>query len=46
MYQRMAFSFDGTGAKSNNLDMDPGSKDVGGALDLYLGGYVTTGYLF
>jgi hypothetical protein len=45
-YQRMAFSFVGNGAKSNALDMDPTSKDVGGALDLYVGGYLTTGYLF
>jgi hypothetical protein len=44
----VAFDFDGTGTLVNNRDEppDPNSVDVGGALDRYLGGYATIGYLF
>jgi hypothetical protein len=45
-YQRIAFTFDGTGAMANNLDGDPSSQDVGGALDEYWSGFATGGYLF
>ncbi len=41
---RIAFDFDGNGAESDR-DGD-GNSDVGGALDQYLGGYATAGYLF
>ena len=45
-YVRIAYDFDGTGNLANNLDMDPSTPDVGGALDEYLGGYATVGYIF
>lgn len=42
--QRIAFDFNGSGALTDrNGD---GTADVGGALDQYLGGYATAGYLF
>lgn len=45
-YQRIAHDFDGNGTKSNNRDGNASTQDVGGALDTYLSGYVTAGYLF
>ncbi len=46
-YTRIAFAFDGNGDNlSTNRDMDPSTKDVGGALDQYIGGYATVGWLF
>jgi hypothetical protein len=45
-YVRIAYDFDGTGDRANNLDMDPSTPDVGGALDEFLGGYATVGYIF
>jgi hypothetical protein len=45
-YTRIGYSFDGSGAKTTMRDADPASKDVGGALDQYFGGYVLGGYLF
>lgn len=43
-YQRIAFDFDGTGTGTERDGMM--GQDVGGALDTYVGGYVTAGYLF
>ncbi len=45
-YQRIAFDFDGSGAKTTDGDGDPTTQDVGGALDQYFSAYVTAGYLF
>ena len=42
----ITFDFDGSGVLVNNRDGDPDTPDVGGALDLYLGGYAMLGYLF
>jgi hypothetical protein len=44
-YTRIAFDFDGTGADASMRDADP-EQDVGGALDEYVGGYATAGWLF
>ena len=44
-FLRMAYDFDGTGMKTTNRDADP-DQDVGGALDVYFGGFVTAGYVF
>ena len=43
-YQRISFSFKGKGLLTDR-DGD-GETDVGGAADLYLGGFVTAGYRF
>ena len=43
-YLRMAFAFDGSGAMTD-LDGDP-DKDVGGAADTWIGGFVTGGISF
>ncbi|MCG8425209.1 MAG: hypothetical protein MJE77_45595 [Proteobacteria bacterium] len=40
------FTADAVGAQSNNRDGDPMTKDVGGALDLQIGGSATLGYMF
>ncbi len=40
----MAYDFDGSGMQTNR-DAEP-DQDVGGALDVFLGGYVTAGYIF
>ncbi len=45
-YQRIAYDFDGSGMQTTMRDGDGSDQDVGGALDEYLGGYVTVGYLF
>jgi hypothetical protein len=44
-YVRMAYDFNGAGGALVDRDGD-GDDDVGGALDVYLGGYATLGYLF
>ncbi len=43
---QMGFAFTGTGQMSNNRDGDPGTKDVGGAADRYVGGSVLLGVLY
>jgi hypothetical protein len=43
-YIRVAYDFDGSGTQTNR-DAEAG-QDVGGALDVYLGGYVSAGYIF
>ena len=45
-YLAIAFAFDGSGAMTTSRDGDPTSVNVGGALDRYLGGYASAGYLF
>jgi hypothetical protein len=45
-YQRIVHDFDGNGIRSNNRDGNMSDQEVGGALDTYLSGYVTAGYLF
>jgi hypothetical protein len=43
-YQRVKFKFQGDGLLTDR-DQD-GEQDVGGATDVFLGGYLTLGYLF
>jgi hypothetical protein len=46
-YVRIAYTFEDNGGKRvNNQDNNPATQDVGGALDTYLGGYATAGYIF
>ena len=45
-YTRFAFDFGTGGDLAVNRDGDPNDQDVGGALDVYLGGYLTVGYTF
>jgi hypothetical protein len=45
-YMNVTLGFEGNGTLSNNLDDDPGTQDVDGLSDTYLGGLVTAGYLF
>jgi hypothetical protein len=42
----MGFAFTGGAQMTNNRDGDPGSKDVGGAADRYIGGAFTFGVLY
>ena len=42
----LGYSFTGNGEQSNNRDMDPATKDVGGASDRYIGASVTMAVLF
>lgn len=42
----IAYDFKGTGTETTNRDGDPTDQDVFGAMDRYLGGYLTAGYLF
>lgn len=42
---QVKYSFDGTGALSNNLDGDAASVDVSGGTEKVVGGYVSLGYL-
>jgi hypothetical protein len=44
--QYMQLDFDGTGFLSRNRDNDPSTRDVTGATDTYLGGWISYGYLF
>ena len=43
---QMGFAFTGGAQMTNNRDGDPGSKDVGGAADRYIGGAFTFGVLY
>jgi hypothetical protein len=45
-YMAIGYEFQGDGEMSNNRDGDPMSIDVGGALDRYISGSLTAGYLF
>lgn len=45
-YQRIAYDFDGSGMETTMRDGDAMDQDVGGALDEYVGGYATIGYLW
>ncbi|HUH05212.1 MAG TPA: hypothetical protein VML75_24605 [Kofleriaceae bacterium] len=45
-YMAIGYEFQGDGEMSNNRDGDPMSIDVGGALDRYMSGSLTAGYLF
>lgn len=45
-YMAIGYEFQGDGEMSNNRDGDPMSVDVGGALDRYISGSLTAGYLF
>src|SRR5262249_10716708 len=40
-YAQYGYAFTGNGQQSNARDMDPATKDVGGALDRYIGGAAT-----
>jgi hypothetical protein len=42
----MAYQFTGVGMQTTSRDGDPASVDVGGALDRYLQGELSAGYLF
>ncbi len=42
----IGYSFVGNGVQTNNRDNDPATKDVGGALDRYLGGSATLGFTY
>jgi len=45
-YTAIGYDFNGDGTQTNARDNDPNTKDVGGALDTYLRGQVSLGYLF
>lgn len=45
-FTQMGFAFTGTGQMSNNRDGDPGTTDVFGAADRYLGGSLLFGVLY
>lgn len=45
-YAAMGYAFDGSGEETNNRDGAPDTQDVGGALDKYVGGYLSAGYMF
>jgi len=45
-FTQVGFAFTGNGAQSNARDMDPTTKDVGGAADRYLGGALTLAVLY
>ena len=45
-FAQMGFAFTGGAEMTNNRDGEPGSKDVGGAADRYLGGAATFGVLY
>jgi hypothetical protein len=42
----IGFAFVGNGQQSSNRDGDPTTKDVGGALDQYIGGTATLGIMY
>jgi|GEM_PF-4446146 len=46
MATAIAFDFNNDGELSANRDMDVNTEDVAGALDLYMGGYLTAGYTY
>ena len=43
---QIGFAFTGNGAQANNRDLDPTTKDVGGAADRYIGGALTLAVLY
>jgi TolB-like protein len=43
---QMGFAFTGGAEMTNNRDGDPGTKDVGGAADRYIGGAATFGVVY
>jgi hypothetical protein len=43
---QLGYAFTGTGMMTNNRDLDPTTKDVGGAADRYLGGAATLAVLY
>jgi len=43
---QIGYAFTGNGAMSNNRDMDPTTKDIGGAADRYLGAAATIAILY
>jgi hypothetical protein len=45
-FVQIGFAFTGVGALSNNLDGDPGTKDVGGLADRSIGGTATLAVLY
>jgi hypothetical protein len=45
-FTQIAFSFDGTGAMANDRDGNPGTVDVFGATDRYIGGVATFAVLY
>jgi len=45
-FTQVGFAFTGNGAQANARDMDPTTKDVGGAADRYLGGALTLAVLY
>lgn len=46
MATAIAYDFNADGELSANRDMDDTTEDVAGALDLYMGGYLTAGYAY
>ena len=45
-FAQLGFKFTGNGEQTYNRDLDPGSPDVGGASDRYLGGAATLSVLY
>ncbi|MEP6864428.1 MAG: hypothetical protein ABJE66_27650 [Deltaproteobacteria bacterium] len=43
---QIGYAFTGNGTQSNNRDMDPTTKDIGGAADRYLGAAATIAILY
>src|SRR3569623_1513939 len=43
---QLGYAFTGNGTQSNNRDMDPTTKDIGGAADRYLGAAATIAILY
>lgn len=43
---QIGYKFTGNGAMTNNRDMDPGTPDIGGAADRYIGGAGTLAVLY
>ena len=43
---QIGYAFTGNGAMSNNRDMDPTTKDIGGAADRYIGAAATIAILY
>ncbi len=46
LYRTIGFDFDGNGALTRERDGDPQTEDVGGARDVYVGGYLALGLTF
>lgn len=45
-FTQIGYAFVGNGEESNNRDLDPGTQDVGGASDRYVGLVGTIGYTY